>query len=57
MKRILLSLAALAVLATSAVPAAALNPQPLPPKVFKNSDLVKNHVFKKKPIKKHHFAH
>jgi hypothetical protein len=38
MKRLLLTVAALAVLATSSVPASALNPQPLPPKVFKVSD-------------------
>jgi len=55
MKRLLLSFAALAVLATAALPAAALNPQPLPPKVFKKSDLVKNQ--KKNVIKKHYFKH
>ena len=53
MKRLLLSFAALAVLAASAVPASALNPQPLPPKVFKVSDF-----FVKKKAKhfvvKHH---
>lgn len=36
MKRFLFTIAALAVFATSSVPASALNPQPLPPKVFKS---------------------
>ena len=45
MKRILMAIAALAVLSTSAIPASALNPQPLPPKVFKKSDLVKKKKF------------
>jgi hypothetical protein len=56
MKRLLLTLAAMAVLATSAVPASALNPQPLPPKVFKVSDIF---VMKKKVkhfVAKHHAA-
>jgi opacity protein-like surface antigen len=54
MKRLLLAAAALAVLATSAFPAAALNPQPLPPKIFKNSDLLKRQMIVKK---KHYLAH
>ena len=53
MKRFLTAIAALAVFATSAMPASALNPQPLPPKVFKKSDLIK---VKHKHVIKHRHA-
>lgn len=53
MKRFLMAIAALAVMMTAAMPASALNPQPLPPKVFKKSDLIK---VKQKHAIKHHFA-
>ncbi len=41
MKRSLVVLSALAAFAFSAVPASALNPQPLPPKEFKRQSLGK----------------
>lgn len=55
MKRILMAIAALAFIATTSMPASALNPQPLPPKVFKVSDLYKKHVVKH--VIKKHYAH
>ena len=54
MRRFLMAIAALAVFATSAMPASALNPQPLPPKVFKKSDWVVKS--KLKHVIKHRYA-
>ncbi len=56
MKRFLLGLAALSVLATTSLPAYALNPQPLPPKIFKQLVIKEKAKFVlKHKIAKHKF--